>query len=75
MDRNEEHLAQVFDLRDTETKRFIRSLRDNVFMCIVLRENGDVTIYDKGVGPEEAEQIREAVEETISERMGDASSS
>lgn len=65
-------IVQLFDVEDNETQKFLKGLRDYPFMAVVLKDDGTVTIYEKDIGEKELTEIRETIEETISERMGNA---
>jgi hypothetical protein len=51
------------------SKKLLRDLKDNAFLAVVVKPDGDVCVYTKAVGSTEAAQIREAVEERLSGRM------
>jgi hypothetical protein len=60
-----------FDSKDS--RRFLEDLRDNAFVTILAYEDGRVTVFAKGLNPENLELIREAFNDAYPpERTADA---
>lgn len=59
----------LVNFEQQKSRRFLRDLRDNPFVAIVVYDDGDVSVFSKDVGPEQMARIREAIEGKLSERM------
>lgn len=68
-DEPEDKLDNIVDFGAAQSSKLLHDLRDHPFLAVVLYEDGGVCVFDKGLGPEEVERIREAIEGKLSERM------
>lgn len=63
--------AAVLDFDALKTRRFLEDLRSESFVAAVVRSDGTVDFFEKGMGPSELAQVREALEANLSERTED----
>lgn len=59
---------KVVNIEDSKSRKMLRALRDHPFLCVVFDGDGNVSVYDKDIGPDEIALIREAIEGKLSER-------
>lgn len=59
----------IVNFEQQKSRRFLRDLRDNSFVAVVVYDDGDVSVFSKDVGPEQMARIREAIEGKLSEGM------
>jgi len=67
---HDEPLAEVASLDLAKAKRFLRHLKNQPFVTLVVDDDGDVHVYVKGVHPEVVERITELVEQLTEEKYG-----
>lgn len=60
----------VTHLEDHRAARFLRSLQEHPFLCIVV-EGDRVRLYEKGMSTEDLEDLLSALERTIPEHADD----
>lgn len=60
--------ATVIDFDAAKSRRFLESLKSHPFLAVVITGDDEVCVFDKGIGPEEVARIRQAIEESLSER-------
>lgn len=67
---HDEPLAEVASLDLAKAKRFLKHLKNQPFVTLIVGEDGDLHVYVKGVHPEVVERITELVEQLHEERYG-----